>query len=116
MLQCTTDYPLNEKYVNLRVVNTFKRKFKLKVGLSDHTLGYEAPIAATSLGICAIEKHFTLSRKLKGPDHKSSLEPKELYEMDKAIKKTKLILGTNKKILLPVTRSFVLTLFIFCNP
>ena len=104
MLQCTTDYPLNEKYVNLRVVNTFKRKFKLKVGLSDHTLGYEAPIAATALGICAIEKHFTLSRKLKGPDHKSSLEPKELYEMVKAIKKTKLILGTNKKILLPVEK------------
>ena len=104
LLQCTTDYPLNEKFVNLKVLNTFKRKFKLKVGLSDHTLRYEAPIAATALGISAIEKHFTLSRKLKGPDHKSSLEPKELYEMVKAIQKTKLILGTNKKILLPVEK------------
>ena len=104
LLQCTTDYPLNEKFVNLNVLETFKRKYKVKVGLSDHTLGSEAPVAATALGISAIEKHFTLNRKLKGPDHHSSLEPKELYEMVKAIKKTKLILGTNKKKLLPIEK------------
>ena len=58
----------------------------LTVGYSDHTLGIEIPIAAVALGAEVIEKHFTLDRKMEGPDHKASLEPEELKQMVETIR------------------------------
>ena len=72
-------------------------RYKTSIGFSDHTLGIEAPIAAVALGAKVIEKHFTISKKLKGPDHASSLEPKELNEMVKSIRNIENALGKNKK-------------------
>ena len=63
-----------------------KKTFNVKVGYSDHTLGIEVPIASVALGACVIEKHFTLDRKMKGPDHSASLEPNELRDMDQGIR------------------------------
>ena len=72
--------------VNLKAMLTIKEKLGVAIGYSDHTLGIEVPIAAVAMGAEIIEKHFTLDRNLKGPDHKASLEPNELKEMVKAIR------------------------------
>ena len=69
----------------------------LPVGYSDHTQGIEIPLAATALGACVIEKHFTLNRAMEGPDHKASLEPQELKEMVNGIRKIECALGSGKK-------------------
>ena len=73
-------------------------RYKTSIGFSDHTLGIEAPIAAVALGAKVIEKHFTISKQLKGPDHTSSLEPQELNAMVKSIRNIENALGRGKKI------------------
>ena len=86
VLHCNTEYPTPMQDVNLHAMNSIKEEFDVAVGYSDHTLGIEVPIAAVSLGATVIEKHFTLDRNFKGPDHKASLEPKELKAMVDAIR------------------------------
>jgi N-acetylneuraminate synthase/N,N'-diacetyllegionaminate synthase len=97
LLHCVSDYPAKIKDVNLRAIETLKRKFWLPVGLSDHTLGTMVPIAAVALGAVVIEKHFTLDRKLPGPDHKASLEPDELRKMVTRIREVEKALGNGIK-------------------
>ena len=98
LLQCTTEYPAPYKDVNLRAMETLHRQFNRDIGLSDHTLGIEVPIAAVALGACVIEKHFTLDRCMWGPDQKASLEPDELKAMVKAIRNVELAMGDGHKI------------------
>ena len=86
VLHCNTEYPTPMKDVNLKAMLTIKEKLGVSIGYSDHTLGIEVPIAAVAMGAEVIEKHFTLDRSLKGPDHKASLEPGELKEMVIAIR------------------------------
>jgi len=86
LLHCNTEYPTPYKDVNLKAMLTLGEHFKVKVGYSDHTKGIEVPIAAAALGAKVIEKHFTLSREMEGPDHRASLEPMELKAMVKAIR------------------------------
>jgi N-acetylneuraminate synthase/N,N'-diacetyllegionaminate synthase len=86
VLHCNTEYPTPMKDVNLKAMLTIKEKLGVSIGYSDHTLGIEVPIAAVAMGAQVIEKHFTLDRNMKGPDHKASLEPNELKEMVKAIR------------------------------
>ncbi len=81
ILHCNTEYPTPMSDVNLKAMNNIKKELNIKVGYSDHTMGIEVPIAAVTLGASIIEKHFTLDRKLPGPDHKASLEPNELKDM-----------------------------------
>lgn len=97
LLHCNSSYPTPYEDVNLKSMLFLKKKFNLKIGLSDHSLGIEVPIAAAALGAKVIEKHFTLNRNLIGPDHKSSIEPKELSEMVKSIRKIELALGKEQK-------------------
>lgn len=97
ILHCTTNYPCPMNEVNLRAILTLKRVFNTEVGYSDHTLGIEVPICAVSLGASIIEKHFTLDRNMEGPDHKASLQPKELKAMVKAIRKIEKALGDGIK-------------------
>ena len=75
LLHCTTAYPTPNEDTNLLAMQTLALKFNQRVGLSDHTEGIIAPIAAVAMGAEIIEKHFTLDRNLPGPDHKASLEP-----------------------------------------
>ncbi len=86
VLHCNTEYPTPFLDVNLKAMNTIAQAFNVKVGYSDHTLGIEVPIAAVALGARCIEKHFTLSRSMEGPDHKASLEPDELKAMVAAVR------------------------------
>ena len=97
LLQCHTDYPTQMKDVNIKAMLTLKDTFNLPVGLSDHTMGIEVPIAAAALGATIIEKHFTLDRTLKGPDHTASLEPNELKQMVSSIRNIEIALGDGIK-------------------
>jgi len=79
--------------VNLRTIPNLAETFKVDVGLSDHTLGISAPIAAVALGAKVIEKHLTLDRSFGGPDAAFSLEPKEFKEMVRGIREAEKALG-----------------------
>lgn len=81
LLKCVSAYPADPKEMNLRTMMDMRRRFRLPVGLSDHTLGTSVSTAAIALGAAFIEKHFTLSRKIKTPDSFFSLEPRELSEL-----------------------------------
>ncbi|MDP2939778.1 MAG: N-acetylneuraminate synthase [Candidatus Omnitrophota bacterium] len=97
VLHCNTEYPTSMEDVNLRAMLSMRDIFKVNVGYSDHTLGIEVPIAAVALGASVIEKHFTLKRNMKGPDHKASLEPKELKQMVNSIRNIEKALGNRIK-------------------
>ena len=97
VLHCNTEYPTPFHDVNLLAMNFIKEELNLEIGYSDHTLGIEVPIAAVALGARVIEKHFTLDRSMKGPDHASSLEPDELKAMVSAIRNIEMALGSKTK-------------------
>lgn len=94
LLQCTSAYPAPPEEINLRTILTLKKKFKLVVGLSDHSTGVIASSAAVTLGAKIIEKHLTLNKNLKGPDHKASLDPKEFKNMVNNIRIAEKMLGS----------------------
>lgn len=97
VLHCNTEYPTPFEDANLKAMLTMKETFKVNVGYSDHTLGIELPIAAAALGAVVIEKHFTLDKKMEGPDHRASLEPAELKAMVSAIRNVTSALGDGIK-------------------
>lgn len=97
VLHCNTEYPTPFEDVNLLAMLTIKEAFKVKIGYSDHTPGIEVPTSAVALGATIIEKHFTLDRNMRGPDHKASLEPEELNNMVKAIRNIEKALGNGQK-------------------
>ena len=97
ILHCISSYPTLDSDVNLKVMSTLKKAFKCRIGYSDHTEGIEIPIAAVALGAEIIEKHFTLSKHLSGPDHKVSLDSNEFKTMVHYIRNVEKALGSNKK-------------------
>lgn len=97
VLHCTTEYPAPMAEINLRAMIAIGSELCVAVGYSDHTLGIEVPIAAVALGATIIEKHFTLDRRMEGPDHKASLEPAELKAMVVSIRNIELALGDAEK-------------------
>lgn len=86
VLQCTSEYPCSYEQVGLNVMLEMRDRYKLPVGLSDHTLTAYASIAAVVLGACVVEKHFTFSRKMYGSDAKHSAEPAEFTELVNGIR------------------------------
>ena len=97
ILHCNTEYPTPIEDVNLKAMLTLQKELNVDVGYSDHTLGIEVPIAAVAMGATVIEKHFTIDKSMKGPDHKSSLEPSELKAMVSAIRNIELAKGNGLK-------------------
>jgi N,N'-diacetyllegionaminate synthase len=98
ILHCNTEYPTPMRDVNLMAMLAIQKRFGVKIGYSDHTLGIEVPIAAVALGGKIIEKHFTLDRSLPGPDQLASIDPGELKAMVKSIRNIELaISGTGIK-------------------
>ncbi len=93
LLKCTSAYPAAPGEMNLRTIPDMAKKFKVPVGLSDHTLGIAVPVAAVALGACIIEKHFTLSRNIPGPDSAFSIEPYEFRAMVDAVRTAEEALG-----------------------
>lgn len=93
LLKCTSAYPADPAEMNLRTIPHMVEAFGVPVGLSDHTLGISMPVAAVVLGACIVEKHFTLSRSIQGPDSAFSLEPHEFKAMVEAIRTVEKALG-----------------------
>jgi pseudaminic acid synthase len=93
ILKCTSAYPAPLEDLNLVTIQHIAKTFNVVVGLSDHTIGTDIPIAAVSLGARIIEKHFTMSRSKPGPDSAFSLEPSEFKEMVQTVRNTEKALG-----------------------
>ena len=97
LLHCTSQYPTPMHEVNLKAMDTLAQAFGFPVGYSDHTLGTLIPVVAVARGAVLIEKHFTLSRSMTGPDHPASLEPDELAQMIREIRSVELAIGDGVK-------------------
>jgi len=97
LLHCGISYPMPLPDVNLAVMDTLNMAFQVPVGYSDHSLGITVPIAAAARGAMVIEKHFTIDKSLKGPDHKFALNPDELKAMVKGIREAEMCVGSPVK-------------------
>ena len=97
LLHCVTNYPADPVDCNLRAMEALRSRFGVPVGWSDHTVGFDISLAAVALGSSTLEKHFTLDRRLPGPDHVASLEPSELAAMITAIRRVERALGDGRK-------------------
>lgn len=93
LFHCTSNYPAKLENVNLLAMQTLKSKFNTVVGYSDHTLDRVTPIAAIALGAKIYEKHFTLDKKMPGPDHQASFNPQEFSQLLEDIRMTEKSLG-----------------------
>jgi len=93
LLKCNSAYPAPPEEMNLRTIPHMAEGFGVPVGLSDHTLGIEVPVAAVAVGACIIEKHFTLSRDTPSPDSAFSIEPHELKALVDAVRTVEKALG-----------------------
>jgi pseudaminic acid synthase len=115
LLKCTSAYPSPPESMNLRTIPHMAEAFGVPVGLSDHTLGIAVPVAAVALGACIIEKHFTLSRDIPGPDSAFSLEPHEFKAMVEAVRTAEKAVGVVSYDLTPMeeaSRVFRRSLFV----
>lgn len=97
LLQCSANYPIQDREANLNVIDTFKREFDIMVGYSDHSMGVGAAPYAVAKGAKVIEKHFTLDRTMAGPDQMASITPIELKQLVQEIKKVETYLGSGSK-------------------
>ncbi len=86
ILQCTSSYPTPPERVGLNVLAELRERYGKPVGFSDHSVGNYAAFAAVALGAVAVEKHFTLSKQMYGPDAALSLEPDELEDLVEGIR------------------------------
>ncbi len=96
LFHCVSSYPTPTSEANIRMVQYLREKYKLEVGLSDHTLSNIAALTAVSIGASAIEKHFILSRSEKGPDSEFSIEPNELKDLVEGTRNCWIALGSDK--------------------
>merc|ERR1711966_298438 len=90
-------YPTPINILNLKYIETLRKKYKCEIGFSDHTEGFLASCVSVAMGATIIEKHFTIDKKLRGPDHAMSLNPKELKIFVKKIRDTEKMLGKYTK-------------------
>ena len=97
LLQCTANYPITDSEANLNVITTFRERYNVLVGYSDHTVGVGAAPYAVPLGACVLEKHFTIDKSLEGPDHLASLDPQELKQFILQVRQVEKFLGNGVK-------------------
>lgn len=96
LLRCASVYPAAPEIINLRAMETMRRAFGVPVGLSDHTTGISVAAGGAALGMELLEKHFTLSRDLEGPDHPFAIEPDELKALVKGVREVESALGNGR--------------------
>ena len=97
LLHCISLYPTEPKDANLRMMDTMGDTFHVPIGFSDHTLGFTVTLAAVARGASVIEKHYTMDKRLDGPDHHFALEPLELSQMVSSIREVEESLGSTIK-------------------
>ena len=102
LLHCTSQYPTPISKINLNNIKTLKKIYIGSIGLSDHSEGYLAAVAGVGMGIEILEKHFTLSQKMQGPDHKASMEPAEFSQLVTLVRDAYKALGKHSKELLDI--------------
>jgi sialic acid synthase SpsE len=103
LMQCTAAYPAPIDSLNLRAIPLMRDRFGVPVGLSDHSSDpLVGPLTSVALGAAALEKHYTLSRDLPGPDHRFALEPDELKLMVRRVREAESALGSGEKTVQPV--------------
>lgn len=105
IMQCTSEYPCKLENVNLRAMETLRKKYGHLVGLSDHTSGVIVSAAAAVMGAVMIEKHITLDRTMKGTDQPGSLEEAGLKKLVEYIRATEIAKGDGEKIVNPATQA-----------
>jgi len=93
LLKCTSEYPASPQNANLLTIPDMQKRFEVRVGLSDHTMGIEGPIVAVSLGATIIEKHFILDKTIGGPDAHFSLDENEFTSMVKGVRLAEKMMG-----------------------
>lgn len=98
LMHCTSNYPARYEDINMKAMQNMSQLYHLPVGYSDHTPGITIPIMAVALGALTIEKHVTISKDLPGPDHKASLNIKELSEMVQSIRNVEKAFGNGEKV------------------
>lgn len=98
LTHCISGYPTPYNRANIKLVQKYQELFNVPVGISDHSEGIYTVLGATALGACLIEKHFTLNKLQKGPDHPVSIEPQELLELVKGAKAIYEACGAERKI------------------
>lgn len=105
VLQCTAAYPAPLESLNVRALQAMATTHDVLTGLSDHSRSPTiAPMTAAAIGAAVIEKHFTMSRKLPGPDHAFAIEPDELKLLVQNVRAVELALGSGKKVVHDVER------------
>jgi len=98
LLHCNTEYPTPDCDVNIRAINDLKKNFpNVSIGFSDHSVGYIAAVGSVVLGVCMIEKHFTLDKNFEGPDHKASATPEELTLLCENVRRMEVMAGSDEK-------------------
>lgn len=97
LMQCVTNYPSKLESANIRVIESYQKMYNIITGYSDHSPGSVVALGAVTLGARVIEKHFTLDKTLKGPDHPHSMNPEEFKIMVKSIRELEKSLGTSFK-------------------
>ena len=97
ILQCTSCYPTEDEDVNLRVIPTLEKRYECPIGFSSHERGVAITSASVAMGATTIERHFTLDRTMKGPDHASSIEESGMELVVKRAKRLFTALGSNEK-------------------
>lgn len=103
LMQCTAAYPAPLDALNIRAITTLRARFGVPVGLSDHSRDpIVGPVVAVACGAAVVEKHYTLSNTLPGPDHRFALEPDELRRMVAAVREAEVALGSGEKVTAPV--------------
>jgi sialic acid synthase SpsE len=121
LLHCISVYPFDNRLANLRMIPKLKERYNVPVGYSGHEKsGFAVSLGARLIGACMIERHFTLDRTMRGPDHAASLEPKGLAELVKNVRKLEEALGDGEKGILDIempirmkmTKSIVSTRYI----
>ncbi len=98
LMQCTANYPISDDEANLNVIKTFQNNFDILVGYSDHSIGIGAAPYAIPMGVCMIEKHFTINKEDEGPDHLASLDPEELKQLVVEVRRIEHYLGSFDKV------------------
>lgn len=99
LMKCCSEYPANFSDMNLEVISDMKERFNVPIGISDHSMGSLAAVAAVSLGACVVEKHFCINRVINTPDSEFSMEPLEFERMVKEVHSVKEIIGKKTYIL-----------------
>ena len=97
LLHCISNYPCSNESINLNVINSLRKKFKVPIGFSDHSKSILSPVMAVALGCKIIERHITLNKKMRGPDHLTSDDPHEFKLYVARIRSAELILGSGVK-------------------